>query len=255
MTELSLFNVPVSTGKYDYFIETILRKSISSEGSYVCLMNVHMLVQAYKDYNFKQVLQNADIVTPDGQPIVWALRVLNKVRQDRVSGMDLLPDLLQQFMLRGMSVFFYGGSERLLDETKSFLKQKYPSLRIAGFISPPFRALSKNEQSEIVRVINNSKPNVVFVILGCPKQENWMAKMKSEINATMIGIGGALPVMVGVQRRAPIWMQKYGLEWFFRLSQEPFRLFKRYAVTNAIFIYLLTKEILMKNLNGYLRQL
>ena len=129
----------------------------------------------------------------------------------------------------------------MLAKTHDSLKQKYPHLSIAGFYSPPFRQLTNIEEEEICNKINSSNPNLIFVVLGCPKQERWMASMKGKLNAVMIGIGGALPVFVGMQKRAPKWMQDYGLEWLFRFIQEPKRLWKRYMVTNSLFLYLIIK--------------
>jgi len=169
------------------------------------------------------------------------MRIIN---QERVAGSDILPDLLQQLMMQGMAVYFYGGSEELLQRTEGFLKRTYPGLEIAGLYSPPFRQLSIEEEQEVITRINDSGASVVFVVLGCPKQEKWMASMKGKINAVMIGIGGALPLLVGLYKRAPRWMQANGLEWVFRLFQEPRRLFKRYALTNPLFVYLIFKEYL-----------
>ena len=212
------------------------------QSNYACVANVHMLVEAYRNPSFAEVVKNAKSVAPDGMPLVWALRLLYGIKQERVAGMDLMPDLLHKLETTKLSAFFYGGTEELLYRTKGFIQKKYPCLNVAGMYSPPFRPLVKEEENGIAAMINNSGAHVVFVALGCPKQEKWMASMRGKIKAVMIGIGGALPVMVGMQSRAPKWMQKYGLEWLFRLMQEPKRLFKRYAVTNSVFLYLLMKE-------------
>jgi len=132
----------------------------------------------------------------------------------------------------------------LLDKTLAYLRKQYPSLPIAGSYSPPFRKLTAPEDEAVVEQINKSGAQLVFVVLGCPKQEKWMAGMKGRINAAMVGIGGALPVLVGIHRRAPGWMQYAGLEWVYRLTQEPIRLFRRYSVTNSLFLYILIKEYL-----------
>lgn len=241
MQKLKVISIDISTGTYASFIDNIIKLAASNTSSYVCVANVHMLVEAHKATSFADVVNQADITTPDGQPITWALRLLHGVKQDRVAGMDLLPDLLKRAQADSVPVFFYGGSQKMLDETNRYIKIHYPRLINAGYYSPPFRELSDTELSEISELINKSGAKLVFVILGCPKQEKWMASMKRRISATMIGIGGALPVMIGMQKRAPEWMQKAGLEWFYRLLQEPGRLFRRYAVTNSIFIVLLIK--------------
>ncbi|MEO9209928.1 MAG: WecB/TagA/CpsF family glycosyltransferase [Ginsengibacter sp.] len=149
--------------------------------------------------------------------------------------------------------FFYGGHQETLDEAKVYLENTYPDLKVAGLYSPPFRTLTFSEENKVIEEINKTLPSVVFVILGCPKQEKWMAAMKGRINTVMIGMGGALPVMVGIKKRAPRWMQNSGLEWLFRLSQEPLRLFKRYWQTNNLFVWIFLKEFfkikILKNFN------
>jgi N-acetylglucosaminyldiphosphoundecaprenol N-acetyl-beta-D-mannosaminyltransferase len=201
-----------------------------------------MFIEARKDQDFLQIIKDSEIVTPDGRPLTWALRILKGIKQDRVAGMDLLPDLLELMSEQHISAYFYGGHPELLNKAKIYLKDFYPDLNVAGFFSPPFCNSTPIEEHKIIEDINNALPSVVFVILGCPKQEKWMASMKGKINTVMIGIGGALPVMLGIQKRAPKWMQNYGLEWLFRLSQEPKRLFKRYWRTNNLFLWIFLKE-------------
>lgn len=246
MKENRLLSINISTGRYNDFVQSITAMAEEGRSDYACVANVHMLVEAYKDRSFARIVNNAAIITPDGKPLTWALRLLYGIRQDRVAGMDLLPDLLLVAEEKGLPVYFYGGSNEMLEKTRLFLHATYPSLQIAGMYSPPFRALTFKEESAVEQRINSSGAKLVFAILGCPKQERWMAAMKGRIHAFMIGVGGALPVLVGMQRRAPQWMQKGGLEWLYRLGQEPKRLFKRYAVTNSVFIYLLVKAILQR---------
>jgi N-acetylglucosaminyldiphosphoundecaprenol N-acetyl-beta-D-mannosaminyltransferase len=152
--------------------------------------------------------------------------------------MDLLPELLKESASQHIPVFFFGGTEEMLTRTKIYIQKNYPGLQISGMFSPPFKPMKFEEEEEIINTINSSGAQLLIVILGCPKQEKWMAAMKGKIAASMIGIGGALPVMIGLQKRAPVWMQNAGLEWLFRLYKEPVRLFKRYFVTNSLFIYL-----------------
>ncbi len=238
---MEVLGLSVTTGKYHDFIEKIKLLAVAEKSSYVCVANVHMLVEAHKSREFAEVVNSAAIVTPDGMPLVWALRLLYDYRQDRVAGMDLLPDLLKQAEQNHISVYFYGGSDTTIKKTKEYLDITYPGLTIAGMYSPPFRPLTEAEQHDVVQNIKHSNAKLVFVVLGCPKQEKWMAYMQGKINACMIGIGGALPVLIGVQKRAPLWMQKSGLEWLYRFFQEPSRLAKRYLVTNSIFLWLLFK--------------
>jgi N-acetylglucosaminyldiphosphoundecaprenol N-acetyl-beta-D-mannosaminyltransferase len=244
MEQKKIITLNISTGVYKDFITNIIQLAKARTSSYVCVANVHMLVEAHKDEDFANIVNSADIITPDGMPIAKAFIPLYKTNQNRVAGMTLLPDLLRQAEQDGLGVFFYGGTDEMLNVTKEYCAQHYPNLIISGAYSPPFRPLTPQENLEVVQMINGGGSQLVFVALGCPKQEKWMAAMKGKVNACMVGIGGALPVMVGLQKRAPRWMQKASLEWLYRLGQEPGRLFKRYAVTNSIFMYLLLKTML-----------
>jgi len=246
MNRLNVLSIPVSTGTYAEFKKNLVLAAEAKQSQYTCVANVHMLIEAYKNKRFAQVVKHAAYITPDGKPLTWALRLLHGVKQERIAGMDLLPDLLKQAEEKNLPVFFYGGTDELLKITDTYLKKNFANLTIAGLHSPPFRQLTSLEEKRIAEKINNSGAAFVFVVLGCPKQEKWMASMLGRVNAVMIGVGGALPVMVGENRRAPRWMQNGGLEWVFRLMQEPGRLFKRYAVTNPLFLYLLTMAYLRK---------
>lgn len=232
----------VDTGSYPYFIETISSLAIKQASSYVCVANVHMLVEAHQKEAFAEIVNNADLVTPDGMPICLGLKKFYGFKQERVAGMTLLPDLLFNAAKHAIPVFIYGGHPDLAPLMKNYVKENLPSLDLKAIYSPPFRPLTTAEEEQVVQMINSSGAKLVLVSLGCPKQEIWMASMKGRINACMVGIGGAMPVMLGIQKRAPTWMQEYSLEWLYRLLQEPNRLFKRYFVTNSIFIYLFLKE-------------
>ena len=241
-----IISIDVSNGTYNQFVGAIMEYAKAKISSYVCVANVHMLLEAHESKEFQGVVNSADIVTPDGMPLAKSFDFLYKQKQDRVDGMSLLPRLLSESEKDGLSVYFFGGAQSTLDATSDFIKVNYPQLKVAGLFSPPFRPLTEEEKIGIAKKITDSGANMVFVVLGCPKQEKWMAEMKGKIPAIMLGIGGALPVLVGQQKRAPQWMQKSSLEWLYRLAQEPRRLFKRYFTTNTKFIYLITKEILRK---------
>jgi N-acetylglucosaminyldiphosphoundecaprenol N-acetyl-beta-D-mannosaminyltransferase len=246
MKKMQVLNFPISIGKYQDYIEYIIQTADAGGSECVYVANVHMLVEAFWNKSFSEKVQAANLVTPDGKPLTWALRLLYGIKQDRVAGMDVLPALLKKSEKTQLPVYIYGGTEQMLSLSREYLKKNYPDLVINGFYSPPFRELTPEEEEGTIERINSSGAKLVFVVLGCPKAEKWMASMSGKINAVMIGIGGALPVLVGMQRRAPKWMQDAGLEWFFRLIQEPRRLFKRYAVTNSIFLYLLSRELVRK---------
>ena len=206
-----LISINITIGKYNDFLKRIGELARDRISSYVCVANVHMLIEAHKNKDFQKVVNNADLVTPDGMPLAKGLEIIYDKKQDRVAGMDLLPDLLNLAEKENQSVFFYGGTEKMLETTRLHCTSHYPDLKIAGLISPPFRELTLDEEKEIITAINATGANFVFVALGCPKQEKWMASMKGKINACMLGIGGAVPVMVGLQKRAPKYLQK--LSW------------------------------------------
>lgn len=237
-----LLSIDISRGTYDEFVSAILKYARAKISSYVCVANVHMLIEAYEHPEFANVVNNADLITPDGMPLTKAIKALYKEDQIRVDGMSLLPILLEESEKNNLSVYFYGSSQKILDDTSVHLNTNYPKLQIAGMYSPPFRKLTADEENDVAEKITSSGANIVFVVLGCPKQEVWMAGMKGKIPSIMLGIGGALPVLIGQQKRAPKWMQKNSLEWLYRLAQEPSRLFKRYFKTNAMFLYLMAKE-------------
>jgi N-acetylglucosaminyldiphosphoundecaprenol N-acetyl-beta-D-mannosaminyltransferase len=236
-----ILSIDVSFGSYNQFVSSIIRRAESRISSYVCVANVHMLLEAHHSPEFKEVVNGAYLVTPDGMPIAKAFKPLHKIKQERVDGMSLLPALLRESEKKALSVYFYGGTQGMLDKTADFIHKRYPNLHIAGTYSPPFRNLTNLEMDAVAEKINSSGAGLVFVVLGCPKQEYWMYQMQGRIPCTMVGIGGALPVMIGIQKRAPEWMQKHSLEWLFRLHQEPRRLFKRYFMTNSHFLYLIAQ--------------
>ncbi len=232
----------VDTGPYPSFIHEIGKLAKEKGSAYVCVANVHMLVEAYQEEEFAKVVNAADIVTPDGMPICLGLEHFYGIKQDRVAGMNLLPDLLTNAATKKIPVYIYGGDPKLKPLFDTYAQTHLPGLDLRGFYCPPFRPLSETEENQVIKQINDSGAQLILVSLGCPKQEKWMAAMKGRINGCMVGIGGAMPVMLGIKKRAPVWMQKASLEWLYRLIQEPARLHKRYLVTNTIFVYLYIKE-------------
>lgn len=222
---------------WDEAISRILRWGAARESRYVCICNVHSVVTTTRDVEFKVAVNNADMATPDGAPIAWALRSLGHAGQERINGPDLMMKYLAEAERQGQIVYFYGSTETTLAELRTALAREFPALRIGGTCSPPFRQLTSEEDEAMVRAINDSGANVVFVGLGCPKQEKWMADHRGRIQAVMVGVGAAFDYHSGVVKRAPLWWQQHGLEWLYRLGSEPRRLFKRYMVTNTLFIF------------------
>ncbi|MEN3296040.1 MAG: N-acetylglucosaminyldiphosphoundecaprenol N-acetyl-beta-D-mannosaminyltransferase [Burkholderiales bacterium] len=240
---------------WDDAIERIMRWGEARESRYVCICNVHSVVTTTQDIEFKMAVNNADMSTPDGAPIAWALRRFGFRTQERINGPDLMWKYLTLAEDAGQKVFFYGSTEETLRKLRVILAKQFPRLHIAGTYSPPFRPLTREENEEIVEMINASGANVVFVGLGCPKQEKWMADHRGHVRAVMIGVGAAFDYHSGVIKRAPLWWQRNGLEWLYRLGSEPRRLFMRYAVTNTLFVIgffrqVVTKEIWQRRLPG-----
>jgi N-acetylglucosaminyldiphosphoundecaprenol N-acetyl-beta-D-mannosaminyltransferase len=218
------------------------------ESRYVCICNVHSAVTTTRDVEFKIAVNNADMSTPDGAPIAWALRRLGHPSQERINGPDLMMKYLTEAERLDQAVFFYGSTKETLARLQTALAKQFPLLRVGGTYSPPFRPLSREEDEAIIDMINDSGAHVVFVGLGCPKQEKWMADHKGRINAVMIGVGAAFDYHSGVVRRAPLWWQHNGLEWLYRLGSEPRRLFKRYMVTNTLFVFGFLRQIVVDKL-------
>lgn len=207
------------------------------ESRYVCICNVHSVVTADHDEVFEYVLAAADMVTPDGAPVAWMLRRLGFKGQQRINGPDLMWKYCELAAQRGDSIFLYGGKSETLERLQARLGEAFPRLKIAGAYSPPYRMLTHEEDLDVVEMINASGASTVWVSLGCPKQEFWMAIHRGRINAVMIGVGAAFEYHAGTLRRAPQWMQENGLEWAHRLAAEPQRLWRRYLVTNTSFIF------------------
>ncbi len=236
----------VSVGPYREFVERIVALGRGRSSAYVCVANVHMVIEAWRDLTFAGVVNGADIVTPDGMPLVKALKVLYGIAQNRLAGLDLIFGLFGEAERQGLTVFLYGSTDEVLTRIAARMRCDHPALNIAGVYSPPYRVLAPEEDREVTNRINASGANIVLVALGCPKQETWMANHKGKINAVMVGVGGAFPVYAGLQKRAPAWMCRWSLEWFHRFLQEPRRLFRRYLVTNTLFILLLFREFFRK---------
>jgi N-acetylglucosaminyldiphosphoundecaprenol N-acetyl-beta-D-mannosaminyltransferase len=224
-------------------IDQVSAWGLQHQHAFVCFANVHMVIEAHNDAAFQQLLNEATLVLPDGKPVAMACRWLHKRKQERISGMDFMPALLQKAHELKARIFLYGSTEDVLKKIEERIRADFPQAVFAGAISPPFRTLTDEEIKAHISQINGSDAHFVLVALGCPKQEKWMAKNYSGINAVLLGLGGAFPVTAGVQKRAPVWMQKMALEWLFRLIQEPRRMFKRYFYTNLYFIGLLVKEL------------
>jgi N-acetylglucosaminyldiphosphoundecaprenol N-acetyl-beta-D-mannosaminyltransferase len=244
---------------WDDVIRQLVVWGATHESRYVCICNVHSVVTTTLDPELKILVNQADMSTPDGAPIAWALRKLGFPTQERINGPDLMWRYLVEAEKLGQAVFFYGSTETTLAKLRSSMLSRFPSLIVAGMLSPPYRSLSAAEDESDVKIINDSGANVLFVGLGCPMQEKWMAAHRGRINALMIGVGAAFDYHSGTTKRAPLWMQRKGLEWLYRLFTEPRRLYKRYFICNTLFAIGITKQfisnILARNANGTLTEI
>jgi len=229
---------------WDNALSRISTWAAARESRYVCICNVHSVVTAGQDAAFGRIVEAADMATPDGAPVAKMLRILGFPDQQRINGPDLMWKYCEQAALRGERIYLYGGLSATLELLQQRLKAAFPGLLIAGAYSPPFRLATAEEDEADVTRINSSGAGTIWVSLGCPKQEQWMAAHRGRVNAVMIGVGAAFDYHAGTIKRAPKWMQNAGLEWLHRLCSEPRRLWKRYLVTNTIFIARAMRQLL-----------
>ncbi|EHR70155.1 exopolysaccharide biosynthesis protein, WecB/TagA/CpsF family [Burkholderiales bacterium JOSHI_001] len=241
---LPVLGAPIDVVGWDSALARLADWAARHESRYVCICNVHSVVTASGDPSFMRSLAGADMATPDGAPVAWMLRRLGATGQPRVSGPDLMLAYCQAASERGESIFLYGSTPQTLETLQLRLRERWPALKIAGAISPPFRPLTDAEDQAHVRAINASGAGTVWVSLGCPKQEHWMAQHRGCVNAVMVGVGAAFDFHAGTVARAPAWMRDNGLEWLHRLLSEPGRLWKRYLVTNTLFIVRALRQLL-----------
>lgn len=216
----------------------------------VCICNVHTTMMVYENKDSHQYIKKASISTMDGQPLVWLSRLLGFKESERVAGPDLMQEICSLSPEKGYRHFFYGGAEGIPEGLKTIFEETYPGINIVGTFSPPFRPLTHEEDEKVVKLINDSKPDFLWVSLGAPKQEQWIADHLDRIHAPVqVGVGAAFDFFTGNVLRAPVWMQRAGLEWLFRLLKEPRRLWKRYFIYNTMFLVCLIPEILRHKLS------
>lgn len=246
---VDVIGTPIDVASWAFVEEHITQWAALRESRYVCICNVHSIVTASEDRELDLAIRDADLATADGKPVAWMLRQLGYAGQKRINGPDLMLRYFHQAAQRGEGIYLYGSTHETLDLLRQRLAHSFPGLRIVGAYSPPFRALTPDEDAEVIRQINASGARTVWVSLGCPKQEKWMADHKGRIHAVMIGVGAAFDYHAGTVGRAPRWMQKRGLEWFHRLWAEPRRLWRRYLHTNTLFLWRATLDLLLRRVN------
>jgi N-acetylglucosaminyldiphosphoundecaprenol N-acetyl-beta-D-mannosaminyltransferase len=234
----------VDATSYEDASQRVARWAHDGRSAYVCVATVHMTMEAFDSSAFQRVVNGADLITPDGRPLVWALRSLGVRDATQVRGTDLTTHVVERAAREGIPIGLYGGTPDLLETFVRILKRRYPGVRVVCQIAPPFRPLTPEEDETVTREILSSGARILFVGIGCPKQERWMETHKERIPAVMLGVGAAFDFHTGRVRQAPGWMQVAGLEWLFRLLMDPKRLWKRYAKHNPRFVVLFLLELL-----------
>lgn len=224
-------------------VQTILENLDSLRGEYICFSNVHTTIMSYRDENYRRVQNEAAMTLPDGRPISFVQKWRGAETAQQVAGPDTMPAIWKATEHTGYKHFFYGSSPETIERLREKLEREYPNMQVVGLVSPPYRPLTKEEDEEIIKQINDSGADFLWVGLGAPKQENWMAAHRGKVNCVMFGVGAAFDFHAGTIKRAPKWMRNHYLEWLFRLMQDPKRLWKRYVDTNVRFVGLVIKEV------------
>jgi len=206
------------------------------------VINADKVLKLRKDKKLKQIVESCDLINVDGQPIRWTAKLLGISFKERITGMDLMEELLELSSQKGYSVYFLGARKEIVREVVEIYTDKYPSLKVAGWRDGYWES---DEEKKVVQDIKRTKPEIVFVAISSPKKEFFIREYMNEMQVPFsMGVGGSFDIIAGIKKRAPKWMQKYGLEWLFRLCQEPGRLWKRYLIGNPIFIWLVLKEFI-----------
>jgi N-acetylglucosaminyldiphosphoundecaprenol N-acetyl-beta-D-mannosaminyltransferase len=232
-----VLGVGVSAVDVDVAVDEIARWIDAREQHYVCVTGVHGIMESQRDLELRAIHNSSGLTTPDGMPMVWAGRWAGLAVQ-RVYGPDLMLHLCARAVDRGWSSYFYGGREGVPERLAQRLTARFPGLRVAGTYSPPFRPLTPDEDGAVLERINAAEPDLLYVGLSTPKQERWMADHVDALRVpAILGVGAAFDIHAGTLRQAPIWMQRAGLEWLYRLAVEPRRLWRRYLSNNPRFVW------------------
>jgi N-acetylglucosaminyldiphosphoundecaprenol N-acetyl-beta-D-mannosaminyltransferase len=240
---VNLLGVGVSAISMDQAVGTIASWIERREARYVCVTPAHSLMDAYRDEAFRRILNHSGMTTPDGMAVVWLLKLYGQRQVTRVYGPDLLLAVCRRSVESGWRHFFYGGEAGVAERLAATLEQRFPGLQVAGTYSPPFGALSPEEDARVVAQLNAARPDVIWVGLSSPKQERWMAEHRERLDApVLVGVGAAFDFLSGRKPQAPRWMQRAGLEWLFRFSHEPRRLWPRYR-QYPLFVWLALMQL------------
>lgn len=250
-----ILGVPTHPADYSRAAERIDGWIHEQSSRYVCVCPVHSIVLGWFNREHRRILRQSDLNTADGMPVVWTQQLLGSRQATRVYGPTLMQWLLHDASEKGYRIGFYGGKPEAVERLVKNLKLVYPRMNIVLQISPPYRELTREEDDEMTARINAARPDLLWIGLGCPRQERWMAEHRHRIPAVMIGVGAAFDFLSGTVRQAPRWMQNSGLEWFYRLICEPRRLWKRYLFTNSAFLAGLTLHLGLCGCRGAVQRL
>lgn len=233
----NILGVNIAAIDMDWLVSFLGNNIKELKANYICVSNVHTTVTAFEDQEYCKVQNGGIMAIPDGGPLSSLGQKRGFKNMKRTTGPSLMGEIFKISVERGYRHYFYGSTQDTLDKLHTALSESYPGIQIVGMYSPPFRPMTDDEDKKIIEQINETKPDFVWIGLGAPKQEKWMAAHKGKVNGLMIGVGAGFDYYAGNIERAPEWMQKSNLEWFFRLMQDPKRLFSRYLHTNTKFIW------------------
>lgn len=237
---VNILGVNIAAINMSWLLSYVTKNINDLKGDYICVSNVHTTVMASENDLYKAIQNGGILAIPDGGPLSTVGRYRGSTQMERTTGPSFMQEILKK---GGYKHFFYGSKDDTLEKLSNNIKSNYPQSKIVGMYSPPFRELTEQEDKTIVDIINKAAPDFIWVGLGAPKQEIWMARHQGLVNGLMVGVGAGFDYFAGNIKRAPTWMQNSNLEWLYRLVQDPKRLFKRYLITNAKFIY----KILLRN--------
>ncbi len=241
---VKIVSLNVNICNHETAIEKVAELVEKQNGGYVCFSTVHMIMESFDNPEYARKVNAADFVIPDGMPLVWMEKLQGENGAARVRANDLMIQLCAFAEKNDLSVGFYGGKQTVIDAILERARKDFPNLKIAYVFSPPFRPLTATEDAEITAEINAKKPDILFMGLGCPKQENWMSAHKDKLKSVMLGVGASFDFFAGNVKESPEWLGKLGLEWLFRLTQEPKRLWRRYLILNPRFVWQATKQLI-----------
>lgn len=233
----NIMGVNIAAINMDWLLKYLKKNLWEIKGDYICVSNVHTTITSYEDESYCLIQNSGLMAIPDGGPLSTIGQKRGYKNMERTTGPSLMGEIFKISVENGYRHYFYGSKEETLKQLQQKLEEHYPRIQIAGMYSPPFRALTEDEDKTVIEKINETKPDFVWIGLGAPKQEKWMAAHQGKINGLMLGVGAGFDYYAENIKRAPKWMQKSNLEWLYRLIQDPKRLFKRYLYTNSKFIW------------------